>query len=470
MSGTRDASILDASRVDVIDAGHDLDAAMGPDAAVGNDSSPGPDTGDTFAARCTDGVMFPSVGWEARHFVLMQDGSFGACLGVDDIATDRIDRDYGVDGPAPGVPDRFATRYTATRTLTVGVHTFVLTHDDGLRVFIDGQLIYERWVTGAATDIIVRTPYLTAGNHDIIVEHFDETGSAGVNVAFNAGCDPLVGGPGDWTVAYLRLAANDEIDRSHCYGVETIAGEGLDLDWASSAPQLLVDRGVLDHFVVVAKSRRGFRGVTRFTTSYDDGLRIKVGGRTRLDAWSTGTAIEQRFTIYEAGDRDVEIEMFERLGAARLEVSWEQECSQRTSVNATEWYARYYRVGVDNTVQPARYFLDRDDCLGTERIRTLQLNPAFVGEAATPVGLLGVTDRWGGEYFGPRTFMAPTTIDVTHDDGLRVYAGEMGDILVYDAFTAPQVTMATISVGMGNNLLRLLYFENQGGAQLRLTW
>jgi uncharacterized protein YraI len=81
-----------------------------------------------------------------------------------------------------GVPviaktDGFSARFTSVQTFVNGTYQFVVASDDGVRVLIDGAVAWDQYVPRAlTTDTFTRT--MTAGNHTLTVEYFEETDQA----------------------------------------------------------------------------------------------------------------------------------------------------------------------------------------------------------------------------------------------------------------------------------------------------
>lgn len=87
-----------------------------------------------------------------------------------DSVTNPTSPDLAVD------PDTFSVRWTGKiEADTDGSHTFVAVSDNGIRLVIDGTTVIDNWTSHTVT-----TNYgsldLTAGQHDIQVEYYDDTG------------------------------------------------------------------------------------------------------------------------------------------------------------------------------------------------------------------------------------------------------------------------------------------------------
>jgi glucose/arabinose dehydrogenase len=96
-----------------------------------------------------------------------------------------VDYDWGLGGPTGvGVgPDNFSVRWVATRSFaTTGSYTFTATADDGVRVYLDGTLVIDQWKDQSATTYTASRT-VTAGNHEVKVEYYENGGDAVAKVA-----------------------------------------------------------------------------------------------------------------------------------------------------------------------------------------------------------------------------------------------------------------------------------------------
>jgi PA14 domain len=93
-----------------------------------------------------------------------------------------IDNDFGTGSP-PGVPaNGFSARYEGRVNFDAADYEFALTGDDGVRLWIDGDLVIDRWVEQAATTYRA-TRAMTAGVHNVRVDYYEASGLAVVRLA-----------------------------------------------------------------------------------------------------------------------------------------------------------------------------------------------------------------------------------------------------------------------------------------------
>lgn len=82
--------------------------------------------------------------------------------------------------------DYFAFRFTGKLNVTVAsTYTFYLSSDDGSRLFIDGQLRVNHDGLHGNSEMAGEPFFLSAGVHDIVVEHFEKTGGEALTVRWS---------------------------------------------------------------------------------------------------------------------------------------------------------------------------------------------------------------------------------------------------------------------------------------------
>jgi hypothetical protein len=142
----------------------------------------------------SDGPSVPHGAFHAAYFA----------AAADHPALARVDAaiafDWGKGSPGPDVPtDSFRAHWEGDFVFaTDDTYRFASTSDDGMRVFVDGVPIVDRWYVQAATTNHVDHA-LAAGVHRVVVEYFEErdTAVAGLHWA-PAAADDGSYPPGQW--------------------------------------------------------------------------------------------------------------------------------------------------------------------------------------------------------------------------------------------------------------------------------
>ena len=95
----------------------------------------------------------------------------------------QLDYNWGRGSPDPQIPiDLFSVRWVGTFNFEGGDYRFNSISDDGIRVYLDGILVLDRWLNGYQGDVTNTFRSLGAGNHQIVVEYYEAYGDALVRV------------------------------------------------------------------------------------------------------------------------------------------------------------------------------------------------------------------------------------------------------------------------------------------------
>ncbi len=99
-------------------------------------------------------------------------------------SSNSLNYNWGSGGPGNGVNnDNFSARWTGSFDFQAGDYTFKQSMDDGMRVWVDGNLIHDTWSGRNAVDYnVVRN--MTAGQHTVKVEYKELTGAALAKVSW----------------------------------------------------------------------------------------------------------------------------------------------------------------------------------------------------------------------------------------------------------------------------------------------
>jgi glucose/arabinose dehydrogenase len=223
-----------------------------------------------------------------------------------------IDFDWGSDGPGGGVPvDNFSARWTKSLNVSeASSYQFTVTADDGVRLFVDGQKVLDKWNFQSRTTYTV-TQQLTQGVHEIVLEYFEAGGNAVAKLDYENTADPPPPPPpaAPFTAEYFD---NQDLSGTP---VVTRNDDAIDFDWGTGSPNFAVP---FNQFSARWTRTKNYEAATyRFSVTGDDGIRVLVDGAVVVNGW-----FYQSPTTYTAdvplsgGQHTVVVEYFEFVGGA----------------------------------------------------------------------------------------------------------------------------------------------------------
>ncbi len=147
------------------------------------------------ATNCTATVSADH--WKGEYF---NNTTFaGSPVMVRDDGADVLNLNWGYQGSpsascnVPGTG--FSTRWTRQVSFTAGTYRFSTSSDDGMRLYLDGQKVQDRWFDQPASQQTVDVA-LTGGTHTLIVEYYQASGNASAAVSWQqlSGPPPVASG------------------------------------------------------------------------------------------------------------------------------------------------------------------------------------------------------------------------------------------------------------------------------------
>ena len=349
----------------------------------------------------------------------------------------EVDHDWGMGTPVDGMPiDHFSARWTRSIFYVRGIYRFHTKSDDGARVWVDGQLIIDKWAGQDWSETIVDVP-LETGLHFIRVEYYEEVGGARMKYWWGRADFFL-----DWKAEYWSnptLSGAPVVTRSDAV---------VNFNWGAGAPAAGVPA---DNFS--ARWTRNLvipAGTYRFYTHTSDGVRLWVDNVLLIDQWRDQEPTTHEATIYlPEGQHAIHMEYYERYGNAVAMLWWQQ------AVGFPDWKGEYYN---NKNLEGTPLFVRNDESI------------SFDWSDGSPVPGLNRDNfsvRWTREYSfaytGEYTFVATT------DDGVRVW---VDDQLILDKWVGQPETTYTVTRWMtsGVHRIRVEYFESTGLAIARFRW
>jgi hypothetical protein len=268
--------------------------------------------------------------------------------------------DWALGTPGPGIPvDAFSVRWTRAVYLPAGTWRFNVTVDDGVRLWVDNQLLIDQWRISAPVTYSGNIS-LGAGDHTVRVEYYENTERAQVHVWWDAGgasptptpTRPPASHP--WDAAYydnVYLAGNPRFMRYDA---------SIHFDWGSGGP----GGGIGGEGFAVRWSRSADFAAApyEFRATVDDGVRFWLDDDLLIDEWhdSAGQTYS-RVADVAAGSHRLRVEYYQAGGDARIgfgfmraDLTWEGNLY--TCMRPTDSWIKVYRLTPANQwedLQPA---------------------------------------------------------------------------------------------------------------------
>jgi parallel beta-helix repeat protein len=228
------------------------------------------------------------------------------------------------------ISPRFSERYT-----------FYTTSDDGVRLWIGGQLVVDKWTTGKATTSTGSIELAAATAYPVVLEYFENSGNATASLAWSSRSQPKQIVPSDALatgpvtvpdVASVSAGKGDGTGMlAEYFRGTSLAGtaaisrmvDSIDFNWVGGSPDPAIPN---DYF----SARWTGQLVAPTTGEYslhatsDDGVRLWVNGQLVINDWVGRSSTESVGTIRLEGGRkyDLKLEYFERTGSAEMKLRW----------------------------------------------------------------------------------------------------------------------------------------------------
>lgn len=342
-----------------------------------------------------------------------------------------INFNWGTGSPAPNIPvDYFSARWTRSLYFDGGMYRFSTQSDDGVRVWLDSQVVIDEWHT-ATPNAYIKDINVAAGSHTVRVEYYE-----GVGVAFiNFSVDKITSYP-DWKGEYFN---NQFLGGAPVYTRNDVA---VSFDWGNNAPAPGVPPG---NFSVRWTRTVNFpAGSYRFTTRVNGGVALFIDGNLIINQWvqnfNGNFSADQTLS---AGTHTFELRYFSAATPASIWLTY-----QPLTGSSSDWTGNYFA---------------NNQWSGQPTMVRYDPNVEFNWGEGSPGPLLPVDNfsvRWSrvmalaqGDY----------RFDFTVDDGVRFYVD--GALMINEVKqTAPVNYSTQMTLMQGNHEFRIEYVEYTGQA------
>jgi hypothetical protein len=274
-------------------------------------------------ATPTPAPVTAAAGWRGEYYANVNLEGSPALVRQDPY----IGFDWGVDPPAPGLPaERFSVRWSSVAPFEEGMYDFHAMMDDGMRVYVDGQLLIDEWRDKPVREV-TSSRHISAGPHALRVEYYDVQHNAVANLWWERQ-RPYP----HWKAVYW---ANQDL-----LGSPALIRDDVHIDhiWGTGSPGLGIPN---DHFSARWTRTLGLEeGVYRFTIHVDDGVRLWVDELLIIDDWNDRPLHELTadHVIAGVGAHTLKVDYYENIVDARIQMSW----FKAGPPSYPDWKGEYY--------------------------------------------------------------------------------------------------------------------------------
>jgi len=279
---------------------------------------PSPPTGGQAPTPAPTTVAPPASfrGWKASYFnnATLQ----GNPVFYEDAP--NVDFNWAYGSPNGAVPvDYFSARYERTIDLAPGYYRLNALADDGIRVWVDDELVIDEWHGATGSQYTAIRQF--SGAHRFRIELLELGGIASVRFDSDYSTEPPA-----WMAYYYNGAPSRG---PYLYSQAEMGGGSIQLqrNWnvASPAP----NRVPADLWNGRWQGQFNLdNGNYIFHAATDDGVRVYIDQTVVIDAWYDGPLDRSNsFKGIGAGKHTVTVDYYKRYGAAYLQVWWHRDTS-----------------------------------------------------------------------------------------------------------------------------------------------
>jgi RHS repeat-associated protein len=240
-----------------------------------------------------------------------------------------LDFDWGGGSPDPSVAaDNFSVRWRGSvQATTSGTYTFYTESDDGVRLWVNGQLLVDNWTDHAPTENS-GTISLTAGQrYDVLLDYYERGGGAVLKLRWlpPGGTKQIIPAsqlfpPG---MSGLKGEYYDNQDLTNLK--MTRYDSAADFNWYNGSPDPSMGA---DTFSVrwTGRVKAGpTSGTHTFSTWSDDGVRLWVNGQLLINDWTDHGNTQNTGSISLQANQEYEIklEYYDNGGGAEMHLWWQ---------------------------------------------------------------------------------------------------------------------------------------------------
>lgn len=324
--------------------------------------------------------------------------------------------------------------------------------DDGVKATVDDKSIINRWSNSSGKSDFGTITGLSAGDHRLTVDYFENTNNAGIAAT--------VAPFGNWIASYYNNTSLTGMPKT----VKTVSGNGtsLKVENGNGSPTAGINA---DNFSVSYKTAQRINsGSYILRTRADDGIRVYLDGNLVVDKWSPSSYWKSESTdIIQVKDRTtgsaadknvhtIEIQYYDNTGSSGLEF-YLQNADKEVEKNS--WFGQFY----PNSTLSGNYVNIVGGATSGNKLDTIRYNWG-TSQSISGLPADNFSARFRKVITGGKDYFAQAFAD----DGIRM---SLDGSKFIDKWTnsSGDIYRATLpAVASGDHTVTAEYYENTGKA------
>ncbi len=377
-----------------------------------------------------------------------------------------VEFDWGAGSPAPELnADGFAVRWSGQIVPRfTETYTFSATTDDGVRVWVNGELLISKWNNQSSTTHTGTIALVAGVAYDIVMEYFENTGNATARLQWSSASQPEEVVPVTALYSAATGLAGEYFEGTNLTTQRLARVDApVDFAWGTGGPDPRIGTNSFSARWTGQVIPR-FNETYAFTTVSDDGVRLWVNGVALVDNWTNHAATTNAGAIaLLAGQRyDITMEYYQNTGSAVAKLLWSSASEPLAVIPATQL-----------SPQPrglrAEYFEGTN--LITQRVSRADASVNFGWGPGGPDPLVGTNHfsaRWTGQVI-PR-YSETYAFSTISDDGVRLWVNGVNLVSNWTNHAATTNTGAIALLAGQRYEITMEYYENTGSGVAKLLW
>ncbi|MBD2644673.1 PA14 domain-containing protein [Nostoc foliaceum] len=395
-----------------------------------------------------------------------------------------VNFNWGGVSPDPSIgADTFSVRWTGQVEAKYSeTYNFYTTADDGVRLWVNGQQIINKFVNQSATEHSGAIALVAGQKYEIKLEYYENQYAAVSQLAWSSSSQTKeiipqsqlysnVNIPTPGNGNGLKGEYYDNIDFTNLKQTRTDAT--VNFNWGGVSPDPSIGA---DTFSVrwTGQVQAKYSETYNFYTTSDDGVRLWVNGQQIINKFVNQSATEYSGAIaLVAGQKyEIKLEYYENQYAAVSQLAWSSSSQTKEIIPQSQLYSNV------NTPTPTPgngkglkgEYYDNIDFTNLKQTRTdATVNFNWGGGSPDPsIGADTFSVRWTGQV--QAKYSETYNFYTTSDDGVRLWVNGQQIINKFVNQSATEYSGAIALVAGQKYEIKLEYYENQYAAVSQLAW